>query len=236
MVYLRVSTDEQVDGYGLDAQRASAAAWAKAHGHQIVGELADEGVSGRVDAADRPGLSEALALLRVPPQVDGLIVARMDRLARSLMVQEAVLALVWREGGEVVAADVGIVARDDPDDPMRTAMRQMAGVFAQLDRSALAKRMRDGRKAKAATGRKATGEYPFGYRGEGQGRERDAAPDPVEQATVARIVELRRGGASYRQIVAALDHEGLRPRRAESWSPMSVRAVVTREMAGARAA
>jgi len=92
--------------------------------------------------------------------------------------------------------------------------------------------MRDGRRAKAATGRKVTGGYPFGYRGDGTGRDRDTAPDPAEQATVARIVDLRRAGASYRQIAAALDAAGLKPRRAASWSAMSVRAVTTREMTG----
>jgi hypothetical protein len=34
---------------------------------------------------------------------------------------------------------------------------------------------------------------------------------------------MRRGGASYRQIVAVLEAEGLRPRRAEHWSSAAVR-------------
>ena len=46
---------------------------------------------------------------------------------------------------------------------------------------------------------------------------------------MARILELRRGGASYRQVAAALDAEGLRPRRAERWSAMAVRNVAVRE-------
>lgn len=231
VAYLRVSTDDQADAYGLDAQRQAVKSWAAANGHRIVATFTDEGVSGTVEAVERPGLSSALALLRRPPRVDGLIVARLDRLARKMTIQEAVLSLVWRDSGEVVAADLGLVLRDDPEDPMRTAMRQMAGVFAELDRGALAKRMRDGRRAKAATGKKATGAYAFGYRGEGVGRERDAAPNPDEQLVITRIVELRSGGASYRNIVSTLDSEGLKPRRAQSWCPMAVRAVVLRETA-----
>lgn len=68
---------------------------------------------------------------------------------------------------------VGEVYRDDPDDPMRTAIRQVMGVFAELDRKMVAKRLRDGRLAKAAAGRKAVGDYPFGYAATGKGRCRD---------------------------------------------------------------
>jgi DNA invertase Pin-like site-specific DNA recombinase len=58
---------------------------------------------------------------------EGLIVARLDRLARSLTVQEATLGLLWRRGATVFSADNGEVHADDPDDPMRTAIRQVMG-------------------------------------------------------------------------------------------------------------
>jgi hypothetical protein len=41
---------------------------------------------------------------------------------------------------------------------------------------------------------------------------------------VARIVELRQAGRSYREIATALDAEGNKPRRAVSWSAAAVRA------------
>ena len=58
----------------------------------------------------------------------------------------------------------------------------------------VAKHLRDGRAAKAAGGRKAVGDYPFGHAATGKGRERDAGPTEAEQKAVARIVELRREG------------------------------------------
>jgi DNA invertase Pin-like site-specific DNA recombinase len=146
-----------------------------------------------------------------------------------LPVQEACLALVWREGGQVFTADAGEVMQDDPDDPMRTAMRQMVGVFVELDRRTVVKRMRDGIRATSATGRHATGSYAYGYTGAGRGREHDAAPREDEQQAVRPIVQLRGQGASSRAIAATLDEEGLRPHKAEQWPPMSVRNVATRE-------
>jgi DNA invertase Pin-like site-specific DNA recombinase len=228
VAYLRVSSTGQIDGYGYDVQLSDITRWAKANGHKIVATLRDA-VTGRYDAPDRPGLTEALQLVRRPPEADGIIVGKLDRLARALTVQEAILALVWREGGKVFTAEDGEVRRDDPDDPMRTAIRQVQGVFAELDRKTVVKRLRDGRKAKAAAGRKSVGAYAYGYQGEGTGRERDAAPEAAEQAAVRRIAEMRTAGKSYREIAAALDAEGRRPRRAANWSAMSVRNVAVRE-------
>jgi DNA invertase Pin-like site-specific DNA recombinase len=104
-------------------------------------------------------------------------------------------------------------------------MRQVVGVFAELDRRMVVKRLRDGRAAKKATGRKSVGAYAYGTHGEGEGRDRDAAPNPAEAAAVARILELRAEGQSYRAIGEQLDAEGLHPRRAAKWNAMTVRSI-----------
>jgi hypothetical protein len=65
----------------------------------------------------------------------------------------------------------------------------------------------------------------LGLMGDGKGRARDAVPNPDEQSTVARILELRKAGLPYRTIAQTLDAEGRKPRRATSWSAMAVRAV-----------
>jgi DNA invertase Pin-like site-specific DNA recombinase len=170
--YLRVSTDSQAeDGYGLDVQRDAIKRWAKKNGHTIERWCSDEGVSGAIEALDRDGLSCVLSAIE-SGKAGGLIIARLDRLARSLTVQEAALAHIWRAGGSVFAVDTGEVHRDDPDDPMRKAMRQMIGVFSELERAMITKRMRDGRKHKADAGGYAGGRPALGY------RERCSVPRP----------------------------------------------------------
>lgn len=193
--------------------------------------VSDIGVLGATDAVDRPGLAEGLAALQAR-EAQGLVVARLDRLARALTVQEATLAIIWRAGADVFAADHGLVLADDPDDPMRTALRQVVGVFAELDRRMVVKRLRDGRTAKSATGRKAVGAYAYGEQGLGRGRARDAVANPAESPVVRLILRRRAEGMSYREIAAHLDDQGLRPRRASQWSAMSVRSIVIRN--GAR--
>ncbi|PZS37450.1 MAG: hypothetical protein DLM62_19205 [Pseudonocardiales bacterium] len=102
--------------------------WAKAHGHRIIAEYVDAGVSGATDAVDRPGLSDAVEQIGRPSHADGIIAARLDRLARALTVQEAILALCWREGARVFTADTGEVLRDDAHQQQREPAPQATDV------------------------------------------------------------------------------------------------------------
>lgn len=222
--YLRVSSESQVDGYGLDVQEKAVRGWVKANGHRLVALRIDPGLSGSLPAADRPGLSASLYDIETR-RAEGIIVPKLDRLAREVTVQEATLALVWRMNGHCFTADSGEVLRDDPDDPMRTAMRQMAGVFNGLDRRLAVKRMRDGRRRKAEEGKHAAGQYAYGMHGVGKGKDRDAGPNPAEAAAVALILARRRAGDSYREICRRLDAGGHKPRYAANWNPMTVSSV-----------
>ncbi|WP_336646276.1 recombinase family protein [Microbacterium sp. USHLN186] len=223
ILYLRVSSASQLDGFGLDVQEKACRAFATAHGLRVVGVYRDEGVSGTLEATQRDGLMSALATLQ-EGNVDALIVARLDRLSRKLTVEEAVLAEVWRRNRAVHSADSGEVKRDDPDDPMRTAMRQMMGVFAELDRAIIVKRLRDGRKAKAAKGGRAVGPAPYGY----IARDGGLYPVPEEQDALARMNELRARGKTMQHIADVLAAEGYPTKRGGRWTSPVVSRILSR--------
>jgi DNA invertase Pin-like site-specific DNA recombinase len=219
--YVRVSTQEQADkGHGLDVQRSAIRKWARANGHRIVSWHADEGISGAKPADERPGLADALRVVRAR-EATGLVVARLDRLARSVTVQEAVLAEVWHRLDARMFEVTGEVLRDDPDDPMRTAMREMAGVFAGLERRMIAKRLRDGRVMKAAKGGHATGRYPYGWG--------PAGPVPDQQKALRRMRTLRAEGRSTRDIAEVMRAEGHPTARGGAWSAPVVARILKRE-------
>lgn len=218
VAYLRVSTDAQVaDGFGLQVQAEAVAAWAKANGHRIVRTCSDEAVSGTIDCFDRDGFACAIDAIE-SGAADALLIPRLDRLARQLTIQEAVLAHIWQRGGRVFTTDGGEVLPDDADDPARTAMRQMAGVFAQLDRAMIAKRLRDGRKAKASKGGYVAGSPPYGFRAE----HGELVPDSDEQAVLDRMKRMREAGSSLRDIAAALNADGISSKRGATWSPSTI--------------
>ncbi len=226
VAYLRVSTERQADeGLGLEVQEWAIRKWAQESGHRIAGVFADEGVSGAKDLEDRPGLIDALAALREGP-AGGLVVYRLDRLARDLIVQEQLLAEVGRLGARVhstSAGEAGYLA-DDPDDPSRRMIRQVLGAVAEYERSMIVLRLRSGRRRKADHGGYAFGAPPFGQRAEAKA----LVADGEEAAAVDRMVELRAAGVGLREISRRLLMEGHKPRRADVWHPTVISRILER--------
>jgi len=230
--YVRVSTDRQADeGQGLDVQRQAIRKWARANGHKLVALLADEGgVSGKKELDDRPALGDALELIRTG-HIDGVVVYKVDRLARDIVIQESLLAEIWRSGGQLFSCSAGENDNliDDPDDPSRKLVRQIMGVINEYERDMIKLRLRSGRRRKAEKGGYAYGRPPTGFvalRGE-------LVASPDEQRAIARIRELREQGASIRQICTALDVDGFATKGgASNWQPSTVGRILKRtEMA-----
>ena len=218
VAYVRVSSNEQAERGTIEQQKKAIRRWANQHSHKIIRFCCDEAVSGKLDALARPGLACVLDGLQ-GGKLDGVVMAKLDRLARELTVQEATLALFWRTGAKVLTLDAGEVLADDPSDPMRTAMRQMMGVFAQLERGLIRARLEAGKAHKAEQGGYVGGAPRFGTRAE----RRHLVEVPEEAETVARIVELREAGCSYRQIVALLNEEGRTTKHDHPWIAPTVR-------------
>jgi DNA invertase Pin-like site-specific DNA recombinase len=227
--YLRVSTDAQAEhGLGLDVQRQAIRAWARAHGHRITSWHTDSGVSGSNGLDFREALPDAVAEVRAG-RAAGLVVYRLDRLARDLVLQETLLAEIAAAGGLVFSTMPGeqAVIEDDPEDPSRRLIRQVLGAVAEYERSLIRLRLRNGRRRKAEQGGYAFGSPPYGYRAEG----RELVPEPAEQVALARIRQLRAVGSSIRQIAVTLTAEGHRPKRGERWHPEIVRRILARDPA-----
>lgn len=239
VAYVRVSSDTQTeDGNGLDVQERMIRTWANKHRHELVALHTDAGLSGSLPAEQRPGLASALDAVRLG-EADGLVVRDLDRLARSVTVQEAVLAELWKRPDVIICSVVGfvstngVVQRDDPDDPLRTAMREMAGVFAGLERRMLVKRMRDGRKAAAARGTRPVGAPPYGWAAVGG----ELVPIPAEQEALRLMRRMRKRGESTRAIAAALaaDPERYPTKRGGKWTSPAVSGILARPKPATRA-
>lgn len=218
--YLRVSTNGQANnGTSLDGQRETIQSWADENGHDIVAWYQDAGVSGTKELNNRDGLADAFHDLR-EGKAEGLVVYRLDRLARDLIVQETLLTKLWgiqvgsvlddRDGAAVFStvASEGEYLTPDTDDPSRKLIRQILGAVNEYERSMIALRMQGGRRRKARKGGYAHGRPPFGWKAE----DGELIEIPEEQATIKYARELRGDGLSYRQIAQRLKEEGHPPR------------------------
>jgi len=204
LAYVRVSTSEQADSRaGIEAQRAAILAEAKRRGWEQVEVIEDAGFSAR--SVNRPGLTLALDRLK-RGEASVLVVAKMDRLSRSLLDFAGIMQRAQREGWALVALD----SPADLTTPSGEAMAGVMAVFAQLERRLIGERTR----AALAQRREA---------GMRLGRPRLIPPE-VE----ARARELRAQGLSVRKVGAQLVAEGFQPPSGGAWNPATLQRVFAR--------
>lgn len=209
LAYIRVSGEAQLDGYGLDIQTDAVRALAAAEGLPEPVIYSDAGISGAKEAADRPGLDALIVACQDNPG-STVLLPKLDRLARSLAIQETVLAVLWLDGTTVLSADRGelhyLRTGDDPDDPTRTLIRQVLGAVAQFERGQIRLRLRNGKRRKIAEHGWAGGVTPYGW------------VDPNEQRILADAADLRSAGMKWRQVCATLTNRGDFKRNGKRWT------------------
>lgn len=198
--YERVSTDEQaISRNGLEAQReaidhqAARRSWTVEH-------FADEGVSGK---AIGPKLAEVLQLL-ASGQGDGLVVAKLDRLSRSIVNAANIIEAAQAQGWSLVILDLGV--------DLTTAAGRMMAMnlvnFAQYERELISERTKAALTAKKRRG------------------ERIGRPRVASASVVRRIVRDRDAGLTYDAIASALAAEKiLSPLGKPTWQPSTVRRI-----------
>ena len=135
--YLRVSTEEQANsGLGLEAQRETIQRYADAQGWDVVWHE-DAGLSAK--SLDRPQLQAALDRLDASPKrrdVDGIVVAKLDRLSRSVVDFAGVLELARARRWALVAIDLGV----DTSTPTGELVANVMMSVAQRERRVIGER------------------------------------------------------------------------------------------------
>jgi DNA invertase Pin-like site-specific DNA recombinase len=131
--YARVSTEEQVTDAQTDVLKAAGCV-----------EIFREHMSGA--KASRPELAKALSRVR---RGDVLVVARLDRLARSLSHLLAVIAELDAKGAHFKSLADPI----DTTTPQGRFALQVLGAVAELERALIRERTRDGLRAAKKRGR-----------------------------------------------------------------------------------
>jgi DNA invertase Pin-like site-specific DNA recombinase len=199
--YVRVSTDEQADsGLGLAAQRATVASEAERRGWTLVA-IYEDAMSGK--NLDRPGLAEALEAVE-DGKAAGIVVAKLDRLSRSLKDFATLMERAQKRGWNLVACDLGI----DLSTPAGEFMANVMGSAAQWERKLIGLRTKEALAAKRAQGVKL-------------GR-----PSVLPREVVGRIVAARNAGEGLSAIARQLNAERVPTAHGGAqWHASTVRAV-----------
>lgn len=213
VTYLRVSTSEQaLSGLGIDAQRATVATYAERKGLTIVGEFCDEGISAK-SLKGRPQALAALEAVRAG-KAAGLLVAKMDRLSRSVVDGASLMDQARREGWALHFADLDI----DTSTPAGEMAANIIISGSQYERRLISQRTRDALAAKRARG------------------ERLGARTALPAEVTRRIVAERAEGRTFQAIADGLMADGIPTARGNTrWYPATIKAVATSDNAAALA-
>ncbi len=137
--YIRVSGRGQVKGSGFDRQTDVITGYAKKARIEIVDTYQERGVSGTKGETDRPAF-QAMVNDILRDGVRTVIIESMDRLAREYRIQEHLLIYLASKDIALISANTGENITDAiKADPMKKALVQMQGIFAELDKSMLDK-------------------------------------------------------------------------------------------------
>jgi len=204
VAYTRVSTEEQaVSGAGLDAQLASIESEIARRGWTLATTFTDAGVSGR-SVANRPALAAALAAVE-SGEAGTLVVAKLDRLSRSLLDFAELMARAQRGGWNIVALDLGI----DLSTPAGEFLASVMASAAQWERRIIGQRTKDALAAKKAAG------------------VRLGRPSEMPVDVLDRIAHARLAGQSLRSIAVDLTEAGVPTARGGvRWSFSTIQAVL----------
>ncbi len=201
-IYVRVSSEEQVQGYSLSAQERAAEAYCQSHGWEIVKTYRDEGRSARTDnLTKRPAFEEMLDDAE-QGQFDILIVHKLDRFARNLRMTLEML-------DRLETARVGFVSISEQMDftsPIGKVILATLAAFAQYYSDNLSTETKKGKAERKAQGLY-NGMLPFGIKKNSSGI---PVPDPETYAGLLLAFQLAAAGKSDREVAQALNAAGYR--------------------------
>lgn len=197
-IYLRVSTDDQVERYGLPMQLESIMALIKSKGqlsdgrdkYVFAGEqylYQDDGISGTTPIEERPSFARLIEDITNAPlgsrPFDAVAVYKIDRFARKLKILMDVLDFFEDQELMMMSANESI----DTSTAFGRAILGIIGVIAELEIETFKQRSQDGRRQAIKRGVYMGEHPPFGYK---KNLEKSLETVPEEVEVVKEIFNL----------------------------------------------
>jgi len=201
ILYLRVSSEEQVDNFSLGTQEDICRKEAKKRDLEVVELFKEEGRSAKT-IVGRPELIKLLEYCRKNKgQIEAVIVYRLDRISRQTADYLAIRKRLAECGVTVVSA-----TEPTGDTPTEKLVETILAGFAQLDNDIRGERARNGLKARFLSGL-ISGKPPLGYVLQGG----FAVKDPETYDKVKAAWDLMETGTkSLSEIAKIMNEWGLR--------------------------
>ncbi len=158
ILYPRVSTEMQVEGYSLDGQKNSLKRFAEREEMQIVGIYEDAGKSGK-SIEGRPAFKRMLSDIQEGLDVDYVLVYKLSRFGRNAADILNSLEFIQSYGVNLLCIEEGI----DSSQTSGKLLISVLSAVAEIERENILEQTMNGRREKARQGKWNGGPAPYGY-------------------------------------------------------------------------
>jgi len=170
--------------------------------------------------SNRGGLQYAFAML-MSGEAEGLIVAKLDRLTRSVRDLGTLLYRYFEKKYSLFVVQEQVDTRTATGRLMLNVLMSVA----QWERETIGERTRDALRAKRKRGEKTGGDVPFGFDLAEDGK---LVENREEQAVIRQVKLLRAKGYGYKRIADALNKQGYTTKQGKAWNNVTAGRVVRR--------
>ncbi|MDO3409701.1 recombinase family protein [Saccharibacillus sp. CPCC 101409] len=222
-LYVRVSSEEQVKGFSLEAQREELLHYCALHSIHVYKLYADEGISGK-SITGRPALQQLLHHAK-QGEFGQVIFLRMNRLARNLPDLLQMSELFQSLGIRMHS----LTEEMPPDTPIGTFLLQMRGAAAQFEREQTAENVKLGLRQRSKQGKWNCGNIVLGYRWGSDRKDSSISKAeivPNEAEIVKQIFEWYAAGLGFKAITNRLNKSGARTKKGKLFSVNGVRNIL----------
>lgn len=158
IIYVRVSTEMQVDGYSLDGQKNILTKYAEREGMSVLKIYEDAGKSGK-SIEGRPAFKNMLLDIENGLQVDYILVYKLSRFGRNA-------ADILNSLEFIQDFDVNLISVEEGLDSAQTTGKLLISIMstmAEMERENIIEQTMNGRREKARQGGWNGGYAPYGY-------------------------------------------------------------------------
>ncbi len=215
--YCRVSGPSQLgrEKDGFPRQMEAIEGCARLKGFTLEKHYLEKAVPGKLDEEHRPAFQEMVAAL-LSNGCRTIIIEGMHRLAREFRTQEQLIIYLASKGLTLIAADTGEdITAAMMGDPMRKALVQMQGIFAELEKNLLVAKLAKARQHRKERTGKGQGRHAFGEK-------------PSEAQTLEQIAEWAATGSTTQRIATDLNSLNHKTRSGKPWRATVVAKIIHR--------
>jgi len=136
--YIRVSTTRQSKQFSLQAQKEAIESFCEQRGYKLIG-ITEES---RSAVKDRPVFEKTLRRVLDEEELDGLIIAKLDRMGRSVKDLAGLAAQLQEAGKQLISVQDNL----DTSTANGRLLFNMLATIAEYERELMLERTREGRK------------------------------------------------------------------------------------------